>query len=236
MPGSARPRDPTLAAGRPRDWSRSRARASYAQAPFIDRPLGWARLACVGEFGLRSDAFAHGDEIPRRHTCVGDDVSPALSWSDPPAGTRALALIVDDPDAPVGTSRTGWPGTSTRWPAGWRRAVGPGRRAQRLWDGRLEWSVPAARARRTPLLLPAARPRRRARGRLPRRAARARAGSRRPRARDRRTHGHLRALSLPVPAEPPRLLLERWPGSGKTAANGSRCASAESHSRLCRSR
>ena len=57
----------------------------------------------MAEFGLRSEAFAHGHEIPRRHTCDGEDVSPALSWSDPPAGTRALALIVDDPDAPVGT-------------------------------------------------------------------------------------------------------------------------------------
>jgi Raf kinase inhibitor-like YbhB/YbcL family protein len=57
----------------------------------------------VGEFRLRSDAFAHGDAIPRRHTCEGEDVSPGLSWDDPPTGTRALALIVDDPDAPVGT-------------------------------------------------------------------------------------------------------------------------------------
>jgi Raf kinase inhibitor-like YbhB/YbcL family protein len=57
----------------------------------------------VGDFAVTSDAFGPGDEIPRRHTCDGDDVSPALSWSDPPAGTRALALVVDDPDAPVGT-------------------------------------------------------------------------------------------------------------------------------------
>jgi Raf kinase inhibitor-like YbhB/YbcL family protein len=57
----------------------------------------------VTEFTLSSAAFAHGDEIPRRHTCEGEDISPALSWSDPPTGTRALALIVDDPDAPRGT-------------------------------------------------------------------------------------------------------------------------------------
>jgi Raf kinase inhibitor-like YbhB/YbcL family protein len=57
----------------------------------------------VGEFALTSEAFAHGDTIPRRHTCDGEDVSPALSWSDPPAGTRAVGLIVEDPDAPVGT-------------------------------------------------------------------------------------------------------------------------------------
>ena len=60
-------------------------------------------LVRVGEFALSSEAFTHGVEIPRRHTCDGEDVSPALSWGDPPSGTRALALIVDDPDAPVGT-------------------------------------------------------------------------------------------------------------------------------------
>ena len=49
---------------------------------------------------LSSTAFAAQGEIPRRHTCEGDDVAPALAWSELPAGTRSLALIVDDPDAP----------------------------------------------------------------------------------------------------------------------------------------
>jgi hypothetical protein len=57
----------------------------------------------VAAFALSSEAFAHGGEIPRRHTCEGDDVSPALSWTDPPPATRTLALVVDDPDAPTGT-------------------------------------------------------------------------------------------------------------------------------------
>jgi Raf kinase inhibitor-like YbhB/YbcL family protein len=57
----------------------------------------------VSEFTLTSLAFARGEEIPRRHTCEGEDVSPELSWSDPPPGAVSLALIVDDPDAPVGT-------------------------------------------------------------------------------------------------------------------------------------
>jgi Raf kinase inhibitor-like YbhB/YbcL family protein len=39
-------------------------------------------------------------EIPSRFTCEGADVSPALSWSDPPSGTKSFVLIVDDPDAP----------------------------------------------------------------------------------------------------------------------------------------
>jgi Raf kinase inhibitor-like YbhB/YbcL family protein len=54
-------------------------------------------------FALRSDAFEDGQRIPARHTCEGEDVSPSLSWSEPPAGTRSLALVVDDPDAPGGT-------------------------------------------------------------------------------------------------------------------------------------
>jgi Raf kinase inhibitor-like YbhB/YbcL family protein len=54
-------------------------------------------------FALRSTALTPGVPIPRRHTCDGDDVSPPLAWSDPPAGTQSLALIVDDPDAPAGT-------------------------------------------------------------------------------------------------------------------------------------
>jgi Raf kinase inhibitor-like YbhB/YbcL family protein len=49
---------------------------------------------------LTSVNFAAGGEIPRRHTCEGANVSPALAWTGAPAGTRSLALIVDDPDAP----------------------------------------------------------------------------------------------------------------------------------------
>jgi Raf kinase inhibitor-like YbhB/YbcL family protein len=54
-------------------------------------------------FGLSSNAFQPGATIPRKHTCDGPDVSPALAWTDAPAGTQSLALIMDDPDAPVGT-------------------------------------------------------------------------------------------------------------------------------------
>ena len=52
---------------------------------------------------LTSSAFTHESNIPQRFTCDGDDVSPALTWSDVPEGTEAFALIMDDPDAPPGT-------------------------------------------------------------------------------------------------------------------------------------
>lgn len=47
-----------------------------------------------------SASFKDGSEIPVRHTCDGANTSPALSWTGIPAGTKSLALIVDDPDAP----------------------------------------------------------------------------------------------------------------------------------------
>jgi Raf kinase inhibitor-like YbhB/YbcL family protein len=49
---------------------------------------------------LSSSSFSAGGAIPSRHTCEGDDRSPALEWSGAPGGTRSFALIVDDPDAP----------------------------------------------------------------------------------------------------------------------------------------
>ncbi len=52
---------------------------------------------------LHTTAFAAGAEIPKRFTCEGSDISPALTWSSAPEGVQSLALIADDPDAPVGT-------------------------------------------------------------------------------------------------------------------------------------
>ena len=52
---------------------------------------------------LKSDAFANGQSIPAKYSCIGRNISPGLAWSDPPAGTQSFALIVDDPDAPMGT-------------------------------------------------------------------------------------------------------------------------------------
>ena len=49
---------------------------------------------------VTSGAFAQSALIPARYTCEGDDVSPPLSWSGSPAGTKSFALIMEDPDAP----------------------------------------------------------------------------------------------------------------------------------------
>jgi Raf kinase inhibitor-like YbhB/YbcL family protein len=60
-------------------------------------------LEAAMAFKLISSAFPEGAVIPKLHTCEGANLSPALEWSGEPAGTRSFALIVDDPDAPVGT-------------------------------------------------------------------------------------------------------------------------------------
>jgi Raf kinase inhibitor-like YbhB/YbcL family protein len=52
---------------------------------------------------LKSPAFEEGGMIPKKHTCDGDDISPPLRWTSVADGTKTLALICDDPDAPGGT-------------------------------------------------------------------------------------------------------------------------------------
>src|SRR5438046_2547410 len=56
-----------------------------------------------GKMKLSSSAFAQGQPIPAKFSGEGPDVSPALQWNGVPAGVKSLALICDDPDAPVGT-------------------------------------------------------------------------------------------------------------------------------------
>jgi Raf kinase inhibitor-like YbhB/YbcL family protein len=61
------------------------------------------RAAAQQAFTLSSPAFASGTKIPTAYTCSGQDKSPALVWSNLPKATRSVALIVSDPDAPMGT-------------------------------------------------------------------------------------------------------------------------------------
>jgi Raf kinase inhibitor-like YbhB/YbcL family protein len=52
---------------------------------------------------LYSPAFNQQEEIPSKYTCDGEDISPPLKWENLPTGTESLAVIMDDPDAPIGT-------------------------------------------------------------------------------------------------------------------------------------
>ncbi len=64
------------------------------KSPTIDPPI---------DLHLQSPSFHQGDTISRQFTCDGPNISPALSWSAPPAHTQSLAVILSDPDAPSGT-------------------------------------------------------------------------------------------------------------------------------------
>ena len=98
---------------------------------------------------FRIPAFPMGGVIPRVHTADGSDRSPALRWGEPPEGTRAFALIVDDPDAPAGTW-SHWvvydlPGTSRSLPEDQPRAPelpGGGNQGRNSW-GRVGWNGPS---------------------------------------------------------------------------------------------
>ncbi len=78
---------------------------------------------------LVSAAFAEGQPIPADYTCDGRNISPPLRWSGAPTGTRSLALICEDPDAPSGLW-THWviyglPGNMTELPEGVRAVENP---------------------------------------------------------------------------------------------------------------
>jgi Raf kinase inhibitor-like YbhB/YbcL family protein len=66
---------------------------------------------------VSSPAFEHNALIPAKYTCDGDDVSPPLTVEGAPEETRSLVLVVDDPDAPMGT-----------------------------WDHWVVWNIPPARS------------------------------------------------------------------------------------------
>ena len=57
----------------------------------------------MGELKISSPIFENNDNIPRKYTCDGMDISPPLLIENVPTDAKSLALIVDDPDAPVGT-------------------------------------------------------------------------------------------------------------------------------------
>jgi Raf kinase inhibitor-like YbhB/YbcL family protein len=72
----------------------------------LSRGSALLRLVQAGKsamkFELRSPSWQDQQDIPREFSCEGANVSPELEWSEPPAGTQAFALIMEDPDAPSG--------------------------------------------------------------------------------------------------------------------------------------
>jgi Raf kinase inhibitor-like YbhB/YbcL family protein len=82
----------------------------------------------VADLKVTSPAFDHHKRIPDRHSGDGEDVSPALMWSGAPDGTRAFAVVVHDPDAPLVDGFTHWvayniPGDANQLPEGGGEAV-----------------------------------------------------------------------------------------------------------------
>ena len=82
-----------------------------------------AQQLYVADLKLRSPAFEGHKSIPDRHTSNGDNVAPALEWSGAPDGTKAFAIVIHDPDAPLVDGFTHWvaygiPGDATGGPEG----------------------------------------------------------------------------------------------------------------------
>jgi Raf kinase inhibitor-like YbhB/YbcL family protein len=77
----------------------------------------------VADLKVQSSSFGGHERMPDRHTSNGEDVAPALEWSGAPEGTRAFAIVVHDPDAPLVDGFTHWvaygiPGDATGIPEG----------------------------------------------------------------------------------------------------------------------
>jgi hypothetical protein len=82
----------------------------------------------VADLKITSPAFKHHERIPDRHSGDGEDVSPELMWSGAPDGTKAFAIVVHDPDAPLVDGFTHWvaykiPGNANTLPEGGAAAV-----------------------------------------------------------------------------------------------------------------
>lgn len=73
--------------------------ACQNQSPGQAQPVNDASAAALT---VTSPDFSQGEPIPKKYTCQGENISPALAWSTPPAGAKSLALLVEDPDAPGG--------------------------------------------------------------------------------------------------------------------------------------
>ena len=73
--------------------------SSFYSLAQIETKLGGEKM----DIKLTSTAFKEGELIPKKYTCDDKNVSPPLGWSGIPIATQSIALICDDPDAPMGT-------------------------------------------------------------------------------------------------------------------------------------
>lgn len=137
----------TRLARRPRTGESAAVAVRVAAALIAVQTLLFANAGAAMALTLSSSAFDPGGKIPSKYTCEGEDVSPPLAFAGVPAGTKSLALIVDDPDAPDpkapkrvwvhwvvynlapdssgladGASRNGMPGGSVTGLSDWNRA------------------------------------------------------------------------------------------------------------------
>jgi len=113
---------------------------------FLSAAMVAVTAAGAWAFELKSPAFSNGGTIAEKHVyqgfgCAGGNLSPALSWSDPPAGTKSFALMVHDPDAPTGGAGF-WhwivyniPASATGLPEG------VGKNGKGLPEGAVEWTT-----------------------------------------------------------------------------------------------
>jgi Raf kinase inhibitor-like YbhB/YbcL family protein len=122
----------TASPGEPAGTATSPAAATVPASPAVASPTSPTGKAVGGNvLTVTSAAFTEGADIPKKYTCDGAGVSPPLKWSGAPAQTLSFALIVDDPDAPVGTF-THWvafdiPSNQTEIPEGSKNVGKEGR-------------------------------------------------------------------------------------------------------------
>ncbi len=64
--------------------------------------------ASAADFMLQSSALQNNQKIPKMYTCQGKNISPPLSWKNPPENTKSFVLILSSPDSPIGTTSYDW--------------------------------------------------------------------------------------------------------------------------------
>jgi Raf kinase inhibitor-like YbhB/YbcL family protein len=74
-------------------------------ALFVLRERGRADIAegqALVRLEITSASFSDGGPIPKKYTCLGENLSPSIDIASPPAGTKSMAIVMDDPDSPFG--------------------------------------------------------------------------------------------------------------------------------------